>query len=117
MATNEYADFAGFQAMNPQVAHLDEIALIDAEVSAVDYYAGRCVAAIRIHPLRYRPKEGVVHYLERGTLGISYRISELPVEPRSKSPLRINTEIKKLISLVGQSRRFENQDSKRYCRF
>ena len=101
METIEYVDVAGFQAMNSQVAHLDEIALIDAEVSAVDYYADRCVAAIRIHPLRYRPKEGVIHYLESGTLGISYRISELPVEPRSKSPLRINAEIKKLISLVA----------------
>lgn len=96
----EYRRTSPFYPLDPQVSRIREISLSGAELSTLDSYAGRGMAAVRIYPLRYNPSKGTVRYLASATLKIDFeRLRRGDIE-RVRSPLALGVEMKKLISLI-----------------
>jgi hypothetical protein len=93
--------------MDPAVAKLRDVPLPDAELTAIDYFAGRAIASIRIYPVRYSPRAKALTYLTKATLKISFEQTKANPQPLRPSAMAAGTDLKKLIALVDNPRDIE----------
>ena len=96
----EYQANEVFVPLAPDAAKAELISYPTAEIASISQVGGRPVVSVLFHPLRYRPRTGIVEVLSQAQLQISHSYDQAGIIDGQLSEAALAQDMQKLISLV-----------------